>query len=54
MNFDGTKQSAAVIETDKHSGGGTSTGFSMQQSNTTHHLSSPEGLVWQIRPESVD
>jgi len=45
MNFGETQQSAAMIAQDKHSGDGTRSGFRMQPSNTTHHLSCPEGLL---------
>ena len=54
MNSDEAQQSAATIEPDKHSSDGTRTGFSMQQSNSTHHLSCPEGLLWQMDPKAMD
>ncbi len=54
MNFDETKPSAAMIEPDKCRRDGTKTGFSMQQSNTTHHLSCPEELLWWMEPKVMD
>lgn len=39
------KNEILMIEPDKHSSAGTSTGFSIKQSNTTHILSCLEGLL---------
>jgi len=54
MNFDETEQNAVTIELDKHSSDAVRTGFSMQQPNTTHHLSCPGGLLRQVEPQVME